>query len=546
MHRRLPWYVPLMFVMTGAYLLIEVPFTFHLAGVLGGNPTEADIDRIEHFGRTLSGFAAAIAVLGAWHLPRMERLGASRLRACVTGAIVGSIAATATFLSLGWYADARAHFSDGQERKDALVAMLARKAAVSSGAVDHLGLELSQKNVFVAVMPEMLRPSDLVEFSGRELQSLALVAGDDARDALGTVSEAKSNFFENEFDSARDAYESYQSALRDVKSAYANADWQAENAWQDYVADMDQAFPRGWPTPPGIRASMVYRKVRFTHDIPVPEGWNLRNKSVFIAAVKKKISLEIAEQYQQEVELQLGKGVHLKPGLSFEQFVKVPQVQKRIRDYLPESGIPRNLVITPEMSDDAFEKAFYSPQVTKAIESMEEALAAAPSDFEYGQLASKGKDAVKASILPALALLMSLLGAVVHIYKFAGYGIQLVSHILRIRPLQIGIIRHAVVTASLAVLAVQWVGVSPAALATTPSERISLSGTYPALLNATVMVQPHLADLGDELRKAGAWDLVSAKLPMPKPIEASSSAVVRVASLELPNSVPIPRPRPVD
>ncbi|NTF17357.1 hypothetical protein G6L37_02875 [Agrobacterium rubi] len=543
MHRRLPWYVPLMFALTGAYLLVEVPFSVHLAGVLGGEATVDDIHRIEHFGRMLSGMAAAIAVLGIWHFPRMERMQATRLRACVTGVVFGGIAATITFLSLGWYADLRAFASDGQERKEAVIAMLAKRAVMASTLPETLDLAPSQRNGFIALMPALLGAESIVSFSGRTAAQLASVAGDDARSALGTVAQAKSEFFASRFAAARNAYDSYASSLSDAKAAHANMDDEAESAWRKYSAEMDRSFPRGWPTRDGWSHAAAWRKVRFTHGIPVPEGWNLHNKAVFIAAVKTKISNSIAERYQQAVDLQLGKGTHLKPGLSYEQFLSVPAVQKLIRDNMNDAGIPRDLVISPAMSDKAFEAVFYLPQIDKAVDAMREAVAARPTDYERGTLARDGEDAVKATILPALALMMSLIGTVVHIYKFAGYGLQMASHFLRIRPLQRGLMRHAAVASVLGLVAFQTLDITPSALASPAIGQIATAGVYPSVLTAVVMAQPHLEAIGGSLSQIGVWEVVSSDLPQPRPIQAASTiSQTQVASL----SIPVPQSRPVD
>ena len=543
MNRRLPWYVPLMFVLTGAYLLVEIPFSVHLAGVLGGAATADDIHRIEHFGRMLSGMAAAIAVLGIWHFPRMESMYASRMRTCVTGVIVGGIAVTATFLSLGWYADLRAYISDGAERKSAVVAMLAKRSIMGSDIPEDLGLDQAQRNGFIAVMPELLGAQNIVSLSGRTMMQLAGIAANDSRDAMGSVSEAKSDFFENRFSAARSAYEDYSSSLADAKAAYARIDEEAENAWTRYSSEMDRAYPRGWPKGRGWSWAAAWRKVRFGHEIPVPESWDLRNKRVFITAVKTKITDEIAARYQQAVDSQLGKGTHLKPGLTYEQFLAVPAVQKMVRDSMADADIPRDLLISPAMSDKAFEKAFYAPEIDKAVASMRDALSAEASSYEYGSLAEKGKDAVKASILPALAIMMSLIGAIVHIFKFSGYGLQMAAHVFRIRPLQVNFIRHASVASILGVVAVQSYGISPAALAPSSLARIPVSGIYPTALTAAVMAQPHLTEIGSTLSQAGVWDVVSAGLPQPRPlVEISSTAPADVASL----SIPIPLPRPVN
>lgn len=544
MHRRLPWYVPLMFVLTAGYLAIEVPFSVHLAAVLGGDATADDIHHIERFGRTLSGIAAAIAVIGMWHLPRMDRLGASRVRACISGLIIGGIVGSATYMSLNAYADFRAYSSDGQERKDAVVALLAKRAISESGFVGQLGLDEHQSNGFIAAMPEIMSGDMMISSSGRSLVQLAGYAGDDIKQTLGTAAAFKDDFFENRFEAGRSAYENYQSALRNVKAAYANLDADAEDAWATYKERMDEAYPSGWPNGPGISRAMAWRKVRFGSGIPVPENWNLRNKAVFIAAVKQKAKDEIASAYADAVESELGKGVYMKPGLSYEQFLAVPAVQKKIREHLYDVELPRGLVISPAMSDSSFEAALYSPQIDKAVSEMRSAISSPAADFERGHLADQGMDAVKAKILPALAIVLSLTGAIVHIFKFTGYGLQIAAHIARIRPLQIGFVRHAVAASLIAIAASHYFGLSTSSLTSPSIERISGNGIYGTVLTGAVMVQPQLAEIGDSLTRIGAWDVVSQNLPRPRPRAAFAAVSEEVASLS--QEIPIPSARPVN
>lgn len=544
MHRRLPWYVPLMFVLTAGYLAIEVPFSVHLAAVLGGNATVDDIHHIERFGRTLSGIAAAIAIIGMWHLPRMERLGASRVRACITGLIIGAVVGSATYMSLNAYADFRAYASDGQERKEAVVALLAKRAISESGLADQLGLDEHQRNGFMAAMPEIMTGDMMISTSGRSLVQLASYAGDDLKQTLGTAAAFKEEFFQNRFDAGREAYASYQSALQDVKAAYAALDAEADDAWATYKARMDEAYPRGWPNGPGISRAMAWRKVRFGSGIPVPENWNLRNKAVFVAAVKQKGQEEIVSAYTEAVESVLGKGVRMKPGLSYEQFLAVPAVQKKIRNGLRGADLPSGLVISPAMSDRSFEAALYSPQIEKAVSEMRSAISSPAADFERGSLADQGMDAVKAKILPALAIVLSLTGAIVHIFKFTGYGLQIAAHIARIRPLQIGFVRHATAAAIIAIAASQYFGLNTSSFTSPSIERISGNGIYGTVLTGAVMMQPQLAEIGDNLSRIGAWDVVSQHLPRPRPRAVLVAASEEVASLA--PAIPIPAARPVN
>jgi hypothetical protein len=534
-----------MFVMTGLYLALEVPFSVHLAAVLGGAPTADDIHHIERFGRTLSGIAAAIAVIGMWHFPRMERLGVSRVRAIVTALVIGSIAGSATYASLNAYADFRAFASSGQERKDAVVAALAKRAILETGIIEGLGLDEHQRNAFLAVMPEMMGAKAMLGVSGRTPLQLASYAGDDAKQALGSVSDFKQDFFKTHFAAARDGYARYHSALADVKAAFADQDASAEDDWQSYKARMDKEFPRGWPVGRGWYRASVWREVH-GRGIPVPENWDIHDKETFIAAVKSKSQDEIAETYVKAVEAELGKGVRLSPGLSFEQFLAVPAVQKKIRDEMNGLSIAGNDVLSPAMSTVSFESALYNPQVERAVAEMRRTLAAQPDDFEAGAFAKQGKDAVKGRILPALAIVLSMTGAIVHIFKFTGYGIQIAAHLSRIRFFQIGLIRHAMAVSLMVMGGSQILGISSSQISSPAMDRIGNGSAYSTVLSGAVMMQPQLAEVSGQLSRIGIWEIVGANLPKPRLVSHAVAPTEERVALLSPADVPLSATRPVN
>lgn len=548
MPRKMPWYVPLMFILTAGYLTLEVPFSVHLAGVLGGDATPEDIHQMERFGRTLSGIAAAIAVLGMWYFPFMEKRGFSKVRSITTSLFVGGLTTFATYIALDGYATARAHFSDGQERKDAVIALLAKRTLSEQGMNGLLDIEPAQWNGVVATMPLLIDAKMLLSFSGKTVSQLASA---EAARAFGDAKSFKTEFFETRFSTAETAYADYKRAVSDVKDELENLDQRAQDGWTEYKSKMDQAYPRGWPTGRGINWAMAWRKVRFGQDIPVPESWNLRDRGVFIAAVKQKGRGQIFEGYKAAVEQQLGKGVTLPADLRYEAFLSLPVIQKKIRE---EIDLPKNAVITPGMSQKAFNAAIYNPQLEKAVDEMRDTVSAPAASFERGELATTGKDAVKSVILPALAILLSLTGAVVHIFKFTGYGLQIIGFVARIRPLQAGPIRHVAAIAVVAIAANSFMGMTLGSLKSPEIGRIASDGIYASILERAVTVQPQLAAIGGRLGEIGIWSLFASELPQPRPFVLAAAppksdiAPVEVASLEsdaILSRIPIPMIRPV-
>ena len=81
MFMNVPKYIWVMLICTGGYLTIEIPYSMHLVSVLGGQPTQADIDIIEKVGRLLTGIAIALAYVGVFVYPNHYKNGVTFSRA---------------------------------------------------------------------------------------------------------------------------------------------------------------------------------------------------------------------------------------------------------------------------------------------------------------------------------------------------------------------------------------------------------------------------------------------------------------------------------
>lgn len=552
----MPWYLPLMLVLTGGYLLVEAPFAPNIGAVIGGNATLDEIHEMERFGRMLSGAAMAIAVLGIWHFPRMERIDATKTAAIVLALPLAFIVGLATYMAIDGYANWRAWSADGEERKDALMAMLAKRSLSENGMNGTLDIPVEQWAGMVATMPVIMKTKDMLSLNAQNIE--ALVEGEATR-VIGSPDGLRQRFFGQEFGAAHDAYAEYKEASDTIRAASRRVDEQAQDAWAEYKSEMDSRFRNGWPPEGGMRAAMVLRKIKYDREIPVPKTWRIRDRGTFVAAVKQKIRQEIIDEYTQQIELHLGKGAQLMPDLSFEEFVKNAAVQKKIREQMWQTDLPKNVVISPDMPQATFVKAVYAPQHDKAVEELMEAVAAPPEDFLSGSLAEKGMDAVKSVQLPALAILLSLTGAIVHIFKFAGYSVTFFGYLFDVQRLKTGFLRHALSFAIVAVSGWLLLGLTASSFRSEAIDRIAAGdGIYATLVKGAVVLQPQLAVIGSALSEAGPWKLVAESLPQPRPYALAAISVpqqqidpVEVASVgsaELrmpePGRIPVPRARP--
>lgn len=104
------------------------------------------------------------------------------------------------------------------------------------------------------------------------------------------------------------------------------------------------------------------------------------------------------------------------PGLSFEAFVAHPAIQNKLREGL---DLPPNVrVASTYRTDEEFDRGLYRPFLQHKTKEQVAAIQAPVADFEVGAKYEKeGFNAARAVIAPALALALSLAGAILHLGK---------------------------------------------------------------------------------------------------------------------------------
>lgn len=524
---RIPAYIPFMAAVTAAYLTVEIPFSVHLVDILGGNPSQADIDRMESFGRVLTGIAVSIWIVGALILPRMHNNHRPFMAALIVASIVTCIATSATYMVLEQIAHSTGSGASGAERKEAFIANLARRhIAENGGSGDLAATGLNDWNTFVAVAPMISVADSLSRIAGAGTEE---IAREEARRALGTPEQFREKVFGSAFDSVSWYYNQYKEGSQKYLEAKTNLKADAEKAWNDFQAELRRQYPDGLPGR-GWTHAMIVRKVKFEWGIPVDQNWSIRDKAGFIRPYIKMASEKIEKAYRSKIELALGEGAKMAPGLDMDGFVSHPKLQKDIRSRLrlPEKGP----TITPNMSDKDFLSAVYQPKLAEAEKNMVNALHASESEFEgFGDYSDYGVDAVKSARLPAMAILLSIAGAALHIFKFSGYAIQIVGHATNIRPLAAGKLRLAFATAVTAGIFVTMASSGNGVTETRTYADIKDDGIYASLLHGAIAIQPQFSQIGTFLGNIGGWQAFAADMPAPvHTARSSASAPVETAS----------------
>lgn len=413
-------------LVTGAYLVVELAFNSRLLDVVGGGASAAEVDRIELWGRLISGFALALAFWPVW-LKRSRYIPAYAGEISIGETFVRLVALTGVCM-VAMYLLQEAlvrHYVDRtstQERRTARQLVLLQLGLVEGVAVVE-GMDLSpdrltspDSKAFLAMFP--LMGSSLGDSVSSRFPALArhevarkVVASrmgdpqlhfDGYKQVLGRLNEF--------FGQYRKPSDLYQRALSRV-------DAEQDRAWGDYVNAMRR------------RGMNPYRVKRWYHSdvryevqkrgIPVGNGWVPGDRAGFNKAVAEVHHQRAGSAYYEGLRERAPEFAGLPPGLDAAGFMASPKVQGivlRSLGYGCLSGFR-----SPIASAGDFMAHLFNAEVRCQAERMTRTM-------EQGDAGSseEGRNAMKALIVPPLALGFSLAGALAHVFKLMLYASELV------------------------------------------------------------------------------------------------------------------------
>lgn len=394
-----PGWLVTVWIATALYLLVELSFNARLLDVVGGNATPAQIDRIEVWGRLISGFALALFGWPHWIRSACRRHHSILLRirdvaAWSLLAMVTMYAAQEAFLR--WLVDR----SNAAELTQARHLLLLRNG-LYEGVLDLDGLAISREQLatpegkaFLAMFP-MLGSGlgDLIETRfgpetrARVTRRLVTHAMGDPNDHLDGYRALASGVHEG--------YLEYGKALADIER-------EGSRAWSRYV----QQLRRRNYTPNSVpRRGHAQVRSRVRRDgVPVPSDWRPGDRSGFIEAATGSSRRSARSEFASRLAEQADAFKGIDPPDSYGEFMRDPDIQRRILSALGYTCIKR---FDPDLrTSDAFMSNFYDAEADCQRDT---SLAAAGPDA--------GKDARRALLVPIIALSLSLVGALAHIGK---------------------------------------------------------------------------------------------------------------------------------
>ncbi len=400
-------------LLTAVYLTFELAFNARLLDVVGGGASTQDVHHIEISGRLLSGIAVALVVLQlllTWRARcvRLGRAAAPRMWVVLLlcGLTIGSV-----YLGLQKMVDHIVESRSTEFRRQALNITLIQKAIVD-GRVQLAGMEQNaglyarpEGKAFLALFPAMAAS---VQDLDRKIDhaKLTLIAEHVGNQAGG---------IQGYYNSYKQAMDGVAKQWRDYnKLGSANVDVDAEvakqhrKAWNDYLNDLGK---RGWTpsTVPGAYEGRVRQSVR--RRVPVSSDWDLRDEASFRAAIDRKVR----SRFNGKVPEVKVRGQRIPPGLSQEAFTGHAAVQAELRDKLQ---LPAGVHVPMTTNAESFRRNLYDPmRMSKARTEAAKYTAPLETFADGGRNAEQGLEATRAALVPPIALLCSLLGAIGHLGK---------------------------------------------------------------------------------------------------------------------------------
>lgn len=406
-------------IITVLYLMSEFAFSAWLIDVLAADSTPEEIQRVEHYGRLISGFAVAL-LLWPWVL---------RATKVSIASIVGLILVTAPIMFVVYHAervliDRLVQYSSDEGRAAAVSGSFLREA-IMKGAINGEMLnglwqpELANTTsgrAFIGVVAFMTASSnDAIK------QTKALAPGL-AREIIGKNLGGVTGEFERFSESQHaisEKFDAYQAAHERYNAEISKVDARSAQAWEQYLDGLEQRHkywgryliknPRkDGHIVPAKYAQSVRDQLGF-QGIQVPKTWATGDKKGFLRYAKQSITSTL----QKEI---LG---GLPPNLSLSEFAdqKIVQDNWRISLQYPQAvgKLPHE-----KMTESEFGSRIYEKVLTHRVEQQLRVLNREAEDYGRGGWEEeKGLAAYEAMIAPVFALTLSLIGALVHILKSA-------------------------------------------------------------------------------------------------------------------------------
>ena len=415
--RRLQRAKILLCLLTLAYLLIELPFNARLLDVVGGLSSQASIHHIEIFGRVISGFAAALFWWGVATIPGGIKKGRDNPTIFIRMVLIGAALIGSVYAGERQLVHYIVHTSSGAQRRDAVKLNLlshdieTHKAGLGGIKLNGQLLTSPQGKTFIAYFPFMA--DHVSNLDAKIKKNMKRLVRNKIQNTIGDAQKFFNKRFRPSIKHINHAFSKYSQMVNKLSKAYSKEHSTARKKWIHYVHHLDQQFGPG-PIPrqydSRIRAHLHAEGINVSNHFPPRDKYN------FFKAIYQKIKHRADQHYKAASKKAFGT-VLPKNLDSPAKFVNNPRIPKLWRHMIGAGG-DHHLHIPYHTHFKQFVKHVYKAVLNYQTQQRLNKIMAQPSSFEDGGSNAKlGRKAVRAEVVPPLALVFSVIGGFTHILK---------------------------------------------------------------------------------------------------------------------------------
>lgn len=138
--------------------------------------------------------------------------------------------------------------------------------------------------------------------------------------------------------------------------------------------------------------------------LQLPEDWTLSDRAAFELAVDARVNEELRREWNTRMQAE---GLDAGPDLTFARFERLPEVQRPMRDEMGEDYVEPMLTTWDR---ERFRQNVIEPGIDRRVGETIEQLEAEATLFGDGQIyEATGKDALRALLVPPIAMILSLI-----------------------------------------------------------------------------------------------------------------------------------------
>lgn len=394
---------------TIGYLIVELSFNARLLDVVGGNASAGEVDRIEAWGRLISGFALA---LFGW--PWWIRQACSRYHGTLRR--IWHVAWWSLLAMLAMYAVQEAILRSLVNRSSEAQLLQAQhlvllRSGLHEGMVRLPGLEVGEERLASAEGKAFLAMFPMLASGLGELIGTRFDAGQRDRVSLMLVT-GKMGDPNLHLDGYRSLVQAIHEGYLRYGEALADVDRKGAEAWSQYTRDLRK---RGYSpqSVPRRGHARVRSRVR-SSGVPVANDWRPADRAGFVEAATRGGRRSARNEFGTRMAAESSAFAGVDMPDSYGEFMQGQDTQARFLAALGYSCL--------EAFDPAIETAdaFMANLFEAEANCQKDRILAGHGEHDAG------RDAMRLLLVPVIALALSLIGALAHIGKLVYLTTKLV------------------------------------------------------------------------------------------------------------------------